>query len=135
MPFIHIKISGFEEETLTRRVAAEASDLTQRLLGKDPALTAVVIDYVAAPRWFIAGVALTGEATRSYHWRVSITDEANTRQEKATYLRAVHELMTVLLEGAAEHSYAEVADLRGSAYGYGGQTQEHRFQHPSMKAP
>lgn len=134
MPFIHIRISGVADEGLSRRIAAEASELTQRLLGKDPALTAVVVDYVGAPHWFIAGRPLVAESTRSYHWRVSITDEANTRREKASYLRAVHEAMTVLLEGAAEHSYTEVADLRGSAYGYGGKTQEHRFQHPALEA-
>lgn len=132
MPFIHIEFSGVADDELTRRVAVEASELTRRLLGKDPALTAVVVDYLAAPRWFIAGRVLTADSARSYHWRVSITDESNTRREKATYLQAVHASMTVLLGGAAEHSYTEVADLRGSAYGYGGKTQEHRFQHPAL---
>ena len=67
----------------------------------------------------------------SYHWMVSITDETNTKHEKAEYLKAVHQAMRELLGGVAEHSYVHVADLRASAYGYGGLTQEHRYQHTS----
>jgi 4-oxalocrotonate tautomerase len=32
----------------------------------------------------------------------------------------------------AEHSYVHVADLRASAYGYGGRTQEYRHQHAAQ---
>jgi 4-oxalocrotonate tautomerase len=60
---------------------------------------------------------------------VSITDETNTKREKAVYLEAVHRAMGELLGGVAEHSYVHVADLRASAYGFGGRTQEHRYQH------
>jgi 4-oxalocrotonate tautomerase len=98
------------------------------MLHKDPALTAVVVDFIPSPRWFIAGRPLT-EGPRSYHWMVSITDETNTKREKADYLKAVHQAMDELLGGVAEHSYVHVADLRASAYGYGGLTQEHRYQH------
>lgn len=129
MPFIHILISGPADAALTQRVAQQASALTARLLGKAPELTAVVVDFVDASRWFVAGWPLTESGTRSYHWNVSITDETNTRREKADYLAAVHETMGALLGGVAEHSYVHVADLRGSAYGFGGLTQEHRYQH------
>ena len=130
MPYIHIQISGDADDELAASVAARASDLTARLLGKDPSLTAVVIDFIPATRWFVAGRRLDGEAARSYHWMVSITDETNTKKEKAAYLQAAHASMGELLGAVAEHSYVHVADLRASAYGYGGQTQEHRYQHP-----
>lgn len=61
---------------------------------------------------------------------VSITDETNTKAEKARYLAAVHTAMIELLGTVAEHSYVHVADLRASAYGYGGRTQEARYQQP-----
>lgn len=131
MPFIHIQISGAADNELAARVAQQAGGLTARLLGKDPALTAVVVKFIDASRWFIAGRALGDGGPRSYHWSVSITDETNTKREKAIYLQAVHETMGALLGAVAEHSYAHVADLRGSAYGYGGRTQEDRYQHPA----
>jgi 4-oxalocrotonate tautomerase len=128
MPYLHIQVSGEADDGLASRVADSATQLTASLLGKDPSLTAVVVDFVPASRWFIGGKALRANEPRSYHWMISITDETNTKREKKTYLAAVHEAMSELLGGVAEHSYTHVADLRGSAYGYGGQTQEFRYR-------
>jgi 4-oxalocrotonate tautomerase len=36
--------------------------------------------------------------------------------------------MGELLGDVAEHSYVHIADVRASAYGYGGKTQEFRYQ-------
>lgn len=129
MPYLHIQISGPQDDTLAQRVADAGTELTAKLLGKNREHTAVVIDFIAPSRWFIARRPLVGAPKRSYHWMVSITDETNTKREKADYLAAVHEAMDALLGGAAEHSYAHVADLRGSAYGFAGKTQEYRYQH------
>lgn len=129
MPYLHIQISGPQDDALAQRVAEAGTELTSRLLGKNREHTAVVVDFIAPSQWFIAGRPLSGAPRRSYHWMVSITDETNTRREKADYLAAVHQAMGELLGGAAEHSYAHVADLRGSAYGFAGRTQEHRYQH------
>ncbi|WP_437941751.1 tautomerase family protein [Sorangium sp. So ce341] len=131
MPYIHIQISGPADDALAHRTAAAASALTAQILHKDPSLTAVVIDFIEPSRWFVAGRALSQQGARSYHWMVSITDETNTKAEKAAYLRAVHEAMRELLGEVAEHSYIHIADLRASAYGYGGLTQEHRYQRPT----
>jgi 4-oxalocrotonate tautomerase len=131
MPYLHIQISGAADDALAANVARNATELTARLLGKDPSLTAVVVDFIAPGRWFIGGRPLSGGGPRSYHWMVSITDETNTKREKAVYLEAVHRAMDELLGGVAEHSYVHVADLRASAYGFGGLTQEHRYQHPA----
>jgi 4-oxalocrotonate tautomerase len=131
MPYIHIQVSGAPDAELAGRVAGAATELTARLLGKDPALTAAVVDFIDARHWYVAGQPLSKGAQRSYHWMVSITDETNTKREKAAYLAAVHQVMGELLGGVAEHSYVHVADLRASAYGYGGLTQEHRYQHPA----
>ena len=131
MPYIHVQVSGAADALLAGRVAAAATDLTARLLGKDPAVTAVAVDFIDPRQWFIGGRPLSEGAQRSFHWMVSITDETNTKREKAAYLAAVHQAMDELLGGVAEHSYVHIADLRASAYGYGGKTQEERYQHPA----
>jgi len=128
MPYIHIQLSGATDNALAERVAAAASELTARLLHKDPALTAVAIDFVPASQWFVAGKRLADGTKRSYHWTVSITDETNTKAEKAAYLAAVHQVMDELLGGTVEHSYTYVIDARAAAYGFGGRTQEWRYQ-------
>ena len=128
MPYLHLQISGTRDDALAARAAAVAAELTADLLGKDRALTAVVVDFIEPAHWFIAGRALSLGHARSYHWAVSVTDETNTKAEKARYVAAVHAAMGELLGAVAEHSYVHVADLRASAYGYGGTTQEARFQ-------
>lgn len=130
MPYIHIQVSGPEDEALAERIGEAATRLTATLLGKRAELTAVVVDFIPTRRWRVSDLVLQGGEPRAYHWMVSITDETNTKPEKAAYLAAVHRTMDELLGGVAEHSYTHVADLRASAYGYAGLTQEHRYQHP-----
>jgi 4-oxalocrotonate tautomerase len=129
MPYLHIQISGVRDDVLARRTADAAAELTAGILHKDRALTAVVVEFIEPAHWFVAGQPLSAGVARSYHWLVSITDETNTKAEKATYIAAVHRAMGELLGDVAEHSYVLVADVRASAYGYGGRTQEFRY-HP-----
>lgn len=129
MPYIHIQVSGPADDMLAERIADTATRLTASLLGKRPDLTAAVVDFIPSRRWRVADRVLQDGEPRAYHWSVSITDETNTKQEKSDYLGAVHQAMNTLLGAAAEHSYIHVADLRAAAYGFGGLTQEHRYQH------
>jgi 4-oxalocrotonate tautomerase len=128
MPYLHIQISGAGEDALALRAAETALELTAGVLHKDPALTAVVVEFIEPAHWFVAGQPLSASRGRTYHWYVSITDETNTKGEKARYIAAVHAAMSELLGDVAEHSYVHIADARASAYGYGGQTQEFRYQ-------
>jgi len=128
MPYLHIQISGARDDALARQAANAAAELTAGILHKDRALTAVVVEFIEPAHWFIAGEPLAKAGPRSYHWYVSITDETNTKAEKALYIAAVHKGMGELLGEVAEHSYVQVADVRASAYGYGGKTQEFRYQ-------
>jgi 4-oxalocrotonate tautomerase len=128
MPYLHIQISGARDDALARQAANAAVELTAGILKKDRALTAVVVEFIEPAHWFIAGEPLATTGPRSYHWYVSITDETNTKPEKAHYIAAVHKAMGELLGEVAEHSYVHVSDVRASAYGYGGKTQEFRYQ-------
>lgn len=130
MPYLHIQLSGARDDALAQRTAETAAELTAGILNKDRALTAVVVEFIEPAHWFIAGQALSAGGPRSYHWLVSITDETNTKTEKARYIAAVHAAMRELLGDVAEHSYVQVADVRAGAYGYGGWTQEFRYQQP-----
>jgi len=131
MPYLHLQLSGTRDDALARRAAGTAVELTAGILHKDRALTAVVVEFIEPAHWFIAGQPLSIGGPRSYHWYASITDETNTKAEKSRYIAAVHQAMAELLGDVAEHSYVHVADLRASAYGYGGRTQEARYQQPA----
>ena len=64
----------------------------------------------------------------AFHLDISITDETNTKAEKARYLRAIFDAMAALRGNLHEVSYVHLIDARAAAYGYGGKTQEFRHQ-------
>ena len=130
MPYLHIQMVGARDDALAARTAEAAAELTAGLLGKDRALTTVVVEFIEPAHRFIAGQALAADQPRSYPWYANITDETNTKANKARYVAPVHAAMGDLLGAVAEHSYVHVADLRASAYGFGGRTEEARYREP-----
>jgi len=131
MPHIVVHLSGEPDAALTRKTVDAVAELTQSVLGKQLPVIAITVQYIAADAWFIGGQSLASLGRSAFHLDISVTDETNTKAEKARYIAAVHAAMGELLGGdVVEHSYVHVADLRASAYGYGGRTQEYRYQQP-----
>lgn len=131
MPVITIKVSASRSIELTNKIAGMVSGLTQRILHKDPALTAIVIEYVKPEDWVVGGRSLALQGKGSVYLDIKITDETNTKAEKAQYIRETFAGFQELLGELHEESYIYVQDVRAAAYGYGGRSQEHRFHHPT----
>ena len=131
MPIINVKVSASRSPALTQAIASTISELTQRILHKDPRVTAIAIDYVDPQDWVVGGRTLAEQGKRSVYFDVKITDETNTKAEKAQYIHEAYAAFQALLGDLHEESYIYVQDVRAAAYGYGGQTQERRFQHPA----
>lgn len=129
MPILNVKISGERSDAMTQAVSAMLSDLTQRILGKNPAVTAIAIDYVDPRDWIVGGRSLAQLGQSSVYFDIKITDETNTKDEKAAYIQAAFEGFSALLGNLHEESYIYVQDVRAAAYGYGGKTQERRYHH------
>ncbi|ALN78469.1 tautomerase family protein [Lysobacter antibioticus] len=128
MPHINLQLSGTPDADLSRRAAAAVADLTVEVLGKPRELVAVAIHYVDRPHWFIDGRSLAEWGCNAFHLDISITDETNTKAEKARYLQRMHAELSALIGDVHETSYIHVIDARAAAYGYGGLTQEQRYQ-------
>jgi hypothetical protein len=62
--------------------------------------------------------------------RLTITDETNTKVERADYRKAAFELLAGIIGNLHPHSNIHIIDCQASGYGYGGVTQEYRFYHP-----
>lgn len=107
-------------------VARRLSELTERLLSKKRAVTAVIVEEVAATDWFIGDQSLVDLGRASHHVVVRVTEGTNTKAEKARFIAAVHEGMEALLGSIRPESYVVVEEVRADAWGYGGETQEHR---------
>ena len=65
----------------------------------------------------------------AFHLDISVTDETNTKAEKARYIQDIYDAFRGILGELHECSYVHVIDARAAAYGYGGRTQEYRHQH------
>lgn len=128
MPILNVKVSGERSDAMTRAIADMLTVLTQRILGKDPAVTAIAIDYVDPRDWLAGGRTLAEQGKSSVYFDIKITDETNTKSEKAAYIREAFEGFAALLGNLHEESYIYVQDVRAAAYGYGGRTQEWRYQ-------
>lgn len=128
MPHIVIHLSGEPDQQLTGRVVDKVAELTQTVLDKKLPVIATTVQYIAADAWFIGGQSLAELGKSAFHLDISITDQTNTKAEKARYVREVHAAMAMLRSNLHEVSYVHLIDARAAAYGYGGKTQEYRHQ-------
>ena len=128
MPHTVIHLSGEPDAALARRASRAVAELTQSVLGKKLPVIATTVQFIPSDQWFIGDASLAELGQSAFHLDISVTDETNTKAEKARYLREVHEAMAQLRPDLHEVSYIHVIDARGAAYGYGGRTQEYRHQ-------
>jgi len=128
MPILNVKVSGERSDEMTRAISRLLGELTQRILSKSPAVTAIAIDYVDPRDWIVGGSTLAEQGKSSVYFDIKITDETNTKSEKAAYIQAAFEGFERLLGNLHEESYIYVEDVRAATYGYGGKTQEWRYQ-------
>src|SRR4030081_2151384 len=72
MPFIQLKISGERDAALAARAAERITAATQQILRKNPADTAIAVEFVAPELWFIANAPLAAQEARSFYLKNSI---------------------------------------------------------------
>jgi 4-oxalocrotonate tautomerase len=130
MPILNVKVSAKRSAGLTKAISGILLELTTRILHKKPEVTSIAIDYVDPDDWIVAGRSLTEQGKSSIYFDIKITDETNTKAEKAQYIREAFAAFSQLLGNLHEESYIYVEDVRATAYGYGGLTQEYRYHHP-----
>ncbi|SHI47062.1 4-oxalocrotonate tautomerase [Roseomonas rosea] len=128
MPMIVIRYATPQEKSGTRpALAALASMLAARELGKDPAVTAVLVERADPADWFVAGRSLAEQGLAAFWLDIKITAGTNTKGETTGFVRAVFPEIEALLGPLHEESYVLVHAADGHAYGYGGRTQEGRW--------
>jgi len=129
MPMITLRyVTPHPRPELRAGLAALAAGHAAALLGKNPAVTAVLVEPADPAAWFIAG-ALPAEAGLSAFWMdIKITAGTNTPEETARFVREVFRSMEGAIGPLHAESYVLVHAVDGHAYGYGGHTQEERRQ-------
>lgn len=130
MPIITIQVGAQRQDDLTRQISEAVAALTRDVLKKKPELTAMTVQYIDPRDWIIAGQSLAAQGKSSFFLDIRITDETNSKDEKAAYVAGIFAAFQQLLPSLHEESYVHVHDVRAAAYGYGGRTQEARFHLP-----
>jgi 4-oxalocrotonate tautomerase len=129
LPILNVKVSAKRSTGMASQVSSILLDLTARILRKNPQLTSIAIEYVDPEKGTVAGKSLAEQGKSSFYFDIKITDETNSIAEKAQYIGEAFEAFAKLLGNLHEESYIYVQDVRAAAYGYGGRTQEYRYQH------
>ena len=127
MPILNVKVSAQRSQEMTKSISRILLDLTSRILHKDPGVTSIAIEYINPEDWIVAGKSLVQHGKSSIYFDIKITDETNTKAEKAQYVKEAFDAFADLLGNLHNESYIYVQDVRATSYGFGGKTQEYRF--------
>ena len=127
MPILNVKVSGTKSAETTKQITDLLLDITTRILKKKREVTAIAIDYINKECWVVGGSLLSEQNKNSFYFDIKVTDETNTKDEKAQYIKEAFAGFEKILGNLHEESYVYVADVRATAYGYGGKTQEYRY--------
>ncbi len=128
MPHIVLHLSGPVDAALASRSVDKVIELTSRVLGKRPEVISIQVLFTPSEQWFIGGKTLAESGRSAFHLDISVTDETNTKAEKAQFIKELFDAFKALRPDLHDVSYAHVIDARAAAYGYGGRTQEYRHQ-------
>ncbi|PZQ12978.1 MAG: 4-oxalocrotonate tautomerase [Ancylobacter novellus] len=128
MPMIVVRYATpAAREGVDAEIAALASRLAAETLGKDPAVTAVLVEEADPKTWWVAGVRPAEQGLSAFWLDIKITAGTNVKSETAAFVRATFEGMSGLLGPIHEESYVLVHAVDGDAYGFGGRTQNARW--------
>ena len=87
MPILNVKVSATKSPQLVHQISDLLLELTTRILKKDRRLTAIAIDFIDHDSWVVGGSLLSEQGKNSFYFDIKITDETNTKAEKAQYIR------------------------------------------------
>ncbi|KQP58456.1 4-oxalocrotonate tautomerase [Methylobacterium sp. Leaf469] len=128
MPMITVRyVTASPRENLRSEIARLATRLGAERLGKDPDVTAVLVEEADPQGWFIAGRRPTEAGLSAFWLDIKITAGTNTKAETTAFVQAAFAGMERLIGPLHAECYAFVHAVDGDAYGYGGRTQNARW--------
>jgi len=108
-------------------ITAAVSGWSADHLGKDPGVTAVLVEEAAGSNWWVAGRRPVDDGLAVFWIDIKITAGTNVKAETTRFIRAAFDGMSAQLGPTHAESYILVHAVDGHAYGYGGRTQEARW--------
>ncbi|OYQ36446.1 4-oxalocrotonate tautomerase [Niveispirillum lacus] len=128
MPMINVRyVTPEPRPELRAQIAGLAARLGAEKLGKDPGVTAVLVEAADPEGWFIAGKRPTNDGLSAFWLDIKVTAGTNTKAETTAFVQAAYQGMAALLGPLHAECYVYVHETNGDAYGYGGRTQNGRW--------
>ncbi|MGY4395454.1 4-oxalocrotonate tautomerase [Sphingomonas sp. UYAg733] len=128
MPMIAVRyVTPKPRPELRPRIAELVARLGAKKLGKDPSVTAVLVEPADPDSWFIAGAPPSDAGLSAFWLDIKITAGTNTKAETTAFVTAAYEGMAELLGPLHDECYVYVHAADGDAYGFGGRTQNGRW--------
>lgn len=128
MPMIMVRyVTPNPSAELGQRIAAAVTGWSAEHLGKDPGVTAVLVEPASGLDWWIAGRRPVDDGLSAFWIDVKVTAGTNVKGEMTRFVHASFDGMAALLGPTHPESYVLVHAVDGHAYGYGGRTQEGRW--------
>lgn len=128
MPMITVRyVTPKADPSLRTAIAMAVPELSTTHLGKDPGVTAILVEPADPEAWFVAGRQPALEGIAAFWLDIKVTAGTNTKAETSIFVRETFAAMEGLLGPLHEESYVLVHAVDGDAYGYGGRTQNARW--------
>ena len=127
MPAIHLKVSGQENPALAKQLVQTISSLTKQILNKKPEVTVVTVSFIPDYLWFINSESLAELKKNSFFLTIKISDSTNLKDDKAKYIEALHEQLSLAVGNVHPVSYTAIEEMKADAYGYDGLTIEYKI--------
>jgi 4-oxalocrotonate tautomerase len=128
MPFIHVKVAGPQlERAQTANLQKGITALMAKFLGKEPPVTAVLVDQVDLSGWSIDAEPVS----RAAQVDAIVSTGTNTPEQKARFISEANSLLRDVLGADLPNvTYVAIHDVPKDSWGYGGLTQAHRAKQP-----
>jgi len=128
MPMITVRyVTPTPQPEMRSRIAQAAARLGAEQLGKDPSVTAVLVEAVDPDGWFIAGKKPMDAGLSASWMDIKMTAGTNTKGETTAFVAAAFAAMTGILGPLHEETHVLVHAADGDPYGYGGRTRNGRW--------
>lgn len=127
MPILNLKVAPLQNPERYATLARSLTTLTEVVLKKRPAVTAVVIEDLPAARWQV-GAEPVSEPTA--YLEINITQGTNTAAQKAEFITQAYALLCEQLNVGRPlnlASYVIVRELPAGDWGFDGVTQAARI--------
>lgn len=128
MPILNLKVAPLQNPERYAALAQSLTTLTEVVLKKRPAVTAVAIDDIPAARWYV-GAEPVSEPTA--YLEINITQGTNTAEEKAEFVTQAYALLCEQLHAGKPlnlASYVIVREVPAGDWGFDGITQAARIE-------